>query len=203
MAIEIREKFEVNAPIDRVWQFVMDPHKVVACMPGASLDEVIDDRHYAGSVKVKVGAVTATYKGTVEFKTIDEAGHRIELFAEGKETGGGTAKGTITSVLRPLDGNRTEVVAEARVDLTGRIMQVGRRMIEGVAHQLFLQFVKAARAGMEAPEQPAAAEQAPAGATTASAPAPVAQQPIRIVPLLLRTVWDGILGLLRRLFGRR
>ncbi len=195
MAIEIREKFEVNAPIDAVWRFVMDPHKVVACMPGASLDEVIDDKNFLGSVKVKVGAVTAAYKGTVQFAEIDEAGHRIKLFAEGKETGGGTAKGTITSELHSLDGGRTEVVAVASVDLTGRIMQVGRRMIEGVAHQLFQQFVKAARAGMEAPEP------AEDGTAAAREPAP-AEQPIRIVPLVLRTVWEGILAFFRRLLGR-
>jgi len=199
MAIEIRESFEVDAAIDAVWAFVMDPHKMVSCMPGAKLEEVVDEQTYLGSVKIKVGAVTASYKGKVQFTEVDEQSHRVALRAEGKETGGGTAKGTVTSQLRELAPGRTEVVTDAQVDLTGKIMQVGRRMIEGVSHQIFLQFVNAAKAGMEGP-----AEQGAAAATgdPAAPPPPAVEQPIAIVPLVLRTLWVGLLNFFRRLTRR-
>ena len=195
MAIEIREKFEVAAPIEKVWRFVMDPSKVAACMPGASLDEVVDERTFLGSIKVKVGAVMAAYKGRVELVEVDEKNRTVEMKAEGRETGGGTARGKMTSRLTSLANGGTEVVAEASVDLTGRIVQVGRGMIEGVSHQIFLQFVARARQSLEAE---------PAAGSSVETPVPVKQEEaLRVMPLVFAALWASILGLFRRLFGGR
>lgn len=198
MAIEIVEKLQVAAPIDQVWQFVNDPQRVVTCMPGAGLDEVVDARTFLGSVRVKVGAITASYKGRVEFTEVDEAGHRIEMRAEGRETGGGTAKGTIAIRLVELAEGPTELVTEASIDLTGRIMQVGRGMIQGVSRQLFKQFAASTKELLEAPA--AAAEPGDADATALTAAKPT---PIRILPLLLEALWEAIVRFFRRLFGGR
>lgn len=197
MAIDIKETFEVDAPIEDVWSFIMDPRRVAPCMPGAQLDEVVDERTFLGSIKIKVGAITASYKGRVEMTSIDEATHSVEMAAEGRETSGGTARGTMISRLRSLDGGATEMVIEANVDLTGRIMQVGRGMIQGVSHQLFLQFVAAAKKHLEA----AAASAVEAGAT-GSEVAPSSGQAIRVVPLILNVIWAAIVGFFRRLSGR-
>lgn len=187
MAIEIRETFEVQAPVEAVWAFLLDPQRVSSCMPGAALDEVVDERTFLGTIRVKVGAVTTSYKGRVQLTGVDEAARTVSMVAEGRETGGGTARGTMSSRLRSLEDGRTEVAAEASVDLTGRVMQVGRGMIQGVSHQLFLQFVASARERLESPE----------GADQGE---PRETEPIRIVPLLLRVVWSGIAGFFRRLF---
>ena len=194
MAIEIKEKFEVTAPIDRVWRFVLDPHNVAACMPGASLEEVVDDRTFVGNIKVKVGAVMASYKGRVELVEVDEATYTVKMKAEGTESGGGTARGSMLSKLVTLPDGRTEVVAEASVDLTGRIMQVGRGMIQGVSKQLFQQFVKSARAQLEA--------EAAAVAAGAPPPPPPVQreEAINALSLVFRTLWEAIVGFFRRLF---
>jgi carbon monoxide dehydrogenase subunit G len=200
MAIEIQETFQVRAPIDAVWRFVMDPQKVVTCMPGAALEEVVDERTFLGSVKVKVGAITTTYRGRVQFAQIDAQAHVMQMTAEGRETGGGMAKGTMSSRLRALPDGHTEVVAEASVDLTGRIMQVGRGMIQGVAHQLFLQFVAAVTQRLEV-SQPATGETT-ASQGAGSETAPAEPQAIRIVPLLLRVIWSAITRFFRGLFGR-
>jgi carbon monoxide dehydrogenase subunit G len=188
MAISIQETFQVQAPIDAVWRFVLDASMVAACMPGAELEEVIDERTFLGSIKVKVGAITTGYKGRVQIAHVDEAGHTVQIVAEGREAGGGTAKATMSSSLRPLADGRTEVVAEASVDLTGRIVQVGRGMIQGVAHELFLQFVACAKARLEAPE----------GAAAAVTP----NQPVRLLPIVLRVIWAAIVRFFRRLFRR-
>jgi len=200
MAIEIRETFQVSAPIDTVWRFVMDPNQVAACMPGAKLEEVVDDRTFEGSIKVKVGAITTSYKGRVQLTDVDEAAHKVQMSAEGRETSGGMAKGTMHSTLQSLPDGQTEVSIEASVDLTGRIMQVGRGMIQGVSHQLFLQFVKRTKEQLES---------APASATEGAAPAaekPVARpqedEALSIVPLILKAIWSAIVGFFRRLFGR-
>jgi carbon monoxide dehydrogenase subunit G len=216
VAIEIRETFQVKAPIDVVWRFVLDPHNVAACMPGAALEQVIDEKTFVGSIKVKVGAVMAGYKGRVELTEVDAVGYVVRMKAEGNESGGGTAKGLMMSKLVTLADGRTEVIAEASVDLTGKLMQVGRGMIQGVSKQLFQQFVTRARAQIEAIAIAEAGEassetqatRAVAGsspsAERASAPPPIAarEEAIAVLPLLLRTLWSAIVNFFRRLFSR-
>jgi carbon monoxide dehydrogenase subunit G len=197
MAIEIKETFQVRAPIETVWRFVMDPQSVVTCMPGASLDEVVDARNFLGTVKVKVGAITTSYKGKVQITNVDEQAFALQMAAEGRETSGGTAKGTMSSRLRSLADGQTEVVAEASVDLTGRIMQVGRGMIQGVAHQLFQQFAARMKQRLEA------AQAATAPGSSGSAPgAQTESDAIRVLPLVLNVFWSAIVNFFRRLFGR-
>lgn len=198
MAIEIEEKFAVNAPLERVWDFVMDPHRVAACMPGAQLEEVVGEGKFVGSIRIKVGAITAAYKGEVEFTAVDAAAHSVELSAQGTETGGGTAKATMTSVLRALPDGHTELVATASVDLTGRIMQVGRGMIQGVSHQLFKQFVAKAKKDLEA-EDGAALLEATAPGTAANV---ADDDAVRVFPLMLQTLWAAVVGFFHRLLGR-
>jgi carbon monoxide dehydrogenase subunit G len=191
MPIELQETFQVRAPIDAVWLFVMDAEQVAACMPGAALDEVIDARTFLGSIRVKVGAITTSYKGRVQFVEVDEANRVVRMQAEGREAGGGTAKGAMSSRLESLPDGSTQVVAEASLDITGRIAQMGRGMIQGVSHQLFQQFVACAKASLEAPavegEAAVAVEQ---------------REAISIVPLVLGVVWSAITGFFRRLLRR-
>jgi uncharacterized protein len=210
VAIDIQETFQVRAPIELVWRFLLDPQQVAPCMPGAELEEIVDERTFHGNVKIKVGAITTRYKGKVHLTKVDEAARAIEMTAEGRETGGGTAKGSLASVMRTLPDGQTEVVATASVDLTGKIMQVGRGMIQGVSHQLFLQFVSAVQAHLEplaaaaatadasgSPEQPAAIAATPL-------PRPRAEgQAIRILPLVLGVMWSAIVRFFRRLVGRQ
>lgn len=206
MAIDIKETFRVRAPIATVWQFMLDPQKVAACMPGAVLEQVVDERTFLGAIKVKIGAITTSYKGRLQLTDVDEAGHRIQMKGEGRETSGGTAKASLASHMKSLPDGGTEVVAEASVDLTGRIMQVGRGMIQGVSHQLFLQFVAAAQSQLERPAAAAAsngtaaASAEPAPRAAAAAPAP--QQAIRIIPLLLAVFRSAIVRFFQRLRRR-
>ena len=189
MASEIEERFSVHAPVDAVWRFLLDPQQVVSCMPGASLDEVVSDREFLGSVQIRLGAVATSYKGRVQFTEVDEQAHAIQMLAEGRESGGGTAKAMLSSRLTALPDGGTEILAEAKIDRTGRIVQVGRGMIQGVSRQLFQQFAAATQKHMEQ-----AAD---------AAPVPLAQpQAIRLVPLVLQTLWSAITRLFRRLLGR-
>jgi len=200
MAIVIKETFRVEAPIEDVWRFMMTPDQIVTCMPGAELDEIVDEATFAGTVKIKVGAVTAKYKGRIRFTSVEAASHAVEMTAEGRETSGGVAKGTIAGRLTPVEDGQTEVVAQANVDLTGRIVQVGRGMIQGVSQQLFAQFVDNTKRRLEA--QRRAAEATPAGAAPAPESPLPAQRPIRIVPLVLRVMWLAIARFFGRLLGR-
>lgn len=191
MAINLKESFQVNAPIDAVWHFLLDPHQVAPCMPGAQLDEVVEDGTFLGNIKVKVGPITAQYKGRVQFTRVEPLAHEIEMTADGLEAGGGTARGTISSRLLALDGSRTEVVAEATAEITGRVAQFGRGMIQGVSQQLFREFAASVTQRLESPESVAGA--------------PTESRPISILPLVLGQIWRAIAGFFRRLFrlGRK
>lgn len=211
MSIQIREQFDVDAPLDAVWSFVMDPVKVAPCLPGAKLDEVVDERNFLGGVKIKIGAISTQYKGKVELTQVDAAAHRVEMAAEGRETSGGLAKAVIVSTLQATEGGGTRVSVEATADLTGKVMQVGSRMIEGVSKQLFQQFAKRLKSTLEGQEA-APAVAAPPAAEASAVPTPVVAAPVSpappaedealaVLPLVLRTLWDIVKGFFRSLFG--
>ncbi len=208
--LKIEENFEVQAPIDRVWGFLKDPAQVVTCLPGAALDEVIDDRNYAGNVKVKVGPVTVAYKGVATLNEVDEDNHKVLIHGEGKEkAGGGNVAMDMVGRVEPMDGgSRVSFVAD--VKLAGKIVRFGRGMIEGVSDQLFKQFVEKARAKLEVEESPAAAG-ASNRADEPGAPAPAAdsavtpqeQEAVDGLALLFKVMWTGVSNFFRRLFGRK
>jgi carbon monoxide dehydrogenase subunit G len=192
MAFKIEERFQVKAPIDRVWRYLIDPKQVVTCLPGAELTEVVDERTYHGNVKVKVGPVTVSYAGRAHLEEVDAAARRVRMAGEGREKGGaGAARMTMESRIAPLPDGGTEVVVEADLDVAGRIVQFGRGMIGQVAHQLFQQFAECARQTLEAPE-----------AETAAAAVSRPAKPVRAIPLVFKALWASIVGFFRRLFGR-
>jgi len=195
MAIELRQTFQVRAPVDTVWAFLLNPENVVACMPGASLTQVVDEKRFVGAVKVKVGAVTAQYQGTITYVETDRAAGVVKMLAEGKERGGGTVRGTIVSQLTAIEGGAvTNVETSSSIDLTGKIAQVGRGMIEGVSGQIIKMYVTNVRAMLE----PAAVS-----AQAAVAPStPRRQESINIVAVVMRTLWERLRNFFKRLFGR-
>lgn len=152
MKTEIEEIFEIQAPIGKVWEFLMDPSRVVHCMPGAELDDVIEDRVFLGSIKLKLGFVTVRYRVQGEFTHIDEQAHLATVHASGVESGGseGSVAGSLTSVSRALVGGATEVTVRIEMLLSGRMVEFGRGMIRSVARQLTKKFVGCARQQLEA-----------------------------------------------------
>lgn len=200
MGTRIEEKFEVNAPAEAVWAYLVDPRRVVRCLPGAELTEVVDERTFLGTVKVKVGPVTVAYQGKVLLVELDLEGRRVRMTGEGREsTGSGAARMNMESRLVPLPSGATEVTVVAEVDIAGRLMQLGRGMIEQVSHQLFQQFSACVQATLEA--EAAAVASASPGEPPVPPPPPREVEPVRAIPLLLRTLWAALAGFLRRLLG--
>jgi carbon monoxide dehydrogenase subunit G len=160
---------------------------------------VVDPRTFLGAVKVKVGPVTVGYKGKVNLVEIDEAGRRVRMTGEGREAGGaGSARMNMESRLTPQPGGLTEVVVVSEVDVVGRLVQLGRGMIEQVSHQVFLQFAERVRAHLERPAAAAAAGSPEAASAVAEAAAPASPgpaEPLRAFPLLLRALWAWLRGL--------
>jgi carbon monoxide dehydrogenase subunit G len=195
MAIQVEERFTVRAPAAAVWAYLTDPRRVVSCLPGAELVEVVDERTFLGNVRVKVGALGITYKGRVHLDELDTTTHRVKMSGEGRESAGtGQARMTMESEVTERGPSETEVVVRAQVDVVGRIVQLGRGMIVEVAHQLFQQLATCVAATLGAE----AASSTPAGAAGAPATPPPRADAVRAVPLLLAAFWAW----LRSLFGR-
>jgi carbon monoxide dehydrogenase subunit G len=194
VAIRIEERFQVQAPAAQVFAYLVDPSCVVECLPGAELAEVVDARTFVGAVKVKVGAITVSYRGRVLLEEVDAAGGRVRMRAEGRESGGaGSAKMAMESRVADTGAGGAEVVVVAEVDVAGRIVQLGRGMFEQVAHQLFAQFATCVRARLEAAAAPATA-----GATTAPSPARAPGEAVAALPLLMKALWAWVLSLFSR-----
>ena len=168
--MELENEFRVQAPVDRAWQVLTDLERIAPCMPGAQLQEVEGDEH-RGVVKVKVGPITAQYKGVARIVDRDREGGRLVLRAEGRETRGqGNASALITANLA-ADGEATRVTINTDLTVTGKVAQFGRGVLVDVSAKLLTQFVACLEADV------LAAEAAQTPETTAPAPAPSAEVP--------------------------
>jgi hypothetical protein len=138
--VELTNEFTVGVPTEQAWALLTDVERIAPCMPGAELQEVEGDE-YRGVVKVKVGPITAQYKGRASFVERDVPGLRAVLRAEGRETRGqGNASATISASLHP-DGSGTRVAIVTDLAVTGRVAQFGRGVLADVSAKLLGQFV--------------------------------------------------------------
>jgi uncharacterized protein len=156
--MKINNEFTVSAPIDQAWETMLNLEKIAPCLPGAAIQEEKGDGEYDGTMKVKIGPITANYKGTVKFEEVDEENHRAVLQATGRDARGqGTASATITSTLQE-EGDSTKVSVETDMKLTGRAAQFGRGIAQDVATKMLSQFASCLEEEiMGGPEEGAAA----------------------------------------------
>jgi len=139
--MEINDSFRVSTPIDATWKVMLDIEGIAPCLPGAQLQEVEGDE-YRGIVKVKVGPITAQYKGTARLAEVDEANHRLVIDASGRDTRGqGNAKATIV-VTMMAEGGGTKVDVSTDLSITGKVAQFGRGVLADVSSKLMGQFVE-------------------------------------------------------------
>jgi uncharacterized protein len=139
--MELTNDFEVAVPVDEAWTVLTDIERIAPCMPGAQLQEVEGDE-YRGIVKVKVGPITAQYKGKATFVEKDDSGHVAVLKADGRDTRGqGNANAVITARLEPA-GDGTKVSVHTDLTVTGKVAQFGRGVLADVSAKLLDQFVE-------------------------------------------------------------
>lgn len=139
--MELTNEFEVHMPVDEAWRVLTDIERIAPCLPGAQLQEAEGDE-YRGRVKVKVGPITAQYKGKAHFVELDDTEHRAVLTASGRDTRGqGNANATVTAILTD-QGDRTHVSVVTDLTLTGKVAQFGRGVLADVSNNLMGQFVE-------------------------------------------------------------
>lgn len=197
MAFKIEERFEVQAPVERVWKYLIDPKRVVECLPGAELIEQQDEHTFLGAIKVKVGPLSMSYKGQAKFTEINEQTHQVRMVGDAREvSGSGSTKVSMLSTVSPLANGGSEVLVNADIDLVGKIVQFGRGMIQEVSKQMFRQFSTCVKKQLEAEETPQPQPQAQ------NNPAESETKAVAAAPLAFRALWAIIVRFFGGLFGR-
>jgi uncharacterized protein len=175
MGMQIEKTFVVKAPREAVWDFLTDPYKVASCLPGAAVTGKLDEQSWGGTITVKVGPVTANYRGKMRFERLDAAAGEAEIVASGQETRGkGGADMRMKSRVVERQPGETEVTVVSDVNVVGALAQFGRGMIQDVSDQLFQKFSDAMRRELETPAAPAPPVAAPESAATEPAAEPTA-----------------------------
>ncbi|MEI6497616.1 MAG: SRPBCC family protein [Actinomycetota bacterium] len=167
---KLLNEFTVNRPIDETWAVLTDVERIAPCMPGATLEEIEGD-NYRGVVKVKLGAISAAFRGEAQFVERDDANHRAVLHGEGRDTTGkGNADAMITAKLESITDTTTKCVVETDLRITGKVAQFGRGIMADVSKKLINQFATNLNTMLdESASAPAAATAAPAAAEPAAA----------------------------------
>jgi len=141
MKTTIEKEFQIPESISKVWEYLSDPTKIVACVPGASITEKIDARNYRGNVTSSFGPVKASYNGEITITELDPANHKMILIGKGVDSKGkGSADMTMTGILSEGNG-ATAVKFTMEISITGMLAQFGARLIKDVSDQLLNQFV--------------------------------------------------------------
>ena len=151
--MELSNEIDVNAPIEEVWKAFNTPERIAPCLPGAELQEV-DGDNFNGLVKIKVGPITAQYKGTATYLDKDESSQKVVIKGDGRDTrGAGNASATITAILTEVSTNTTNVNVHTELTITGKVAQFGRGAISDVSGKLMTQFAKNLEQLLETPSE--------------------------------------------------
>ena len=199
--MQLENSFSIGAPPDRVFAYLLDVNKIVGCVPGAELSEVVDPTTFKGKVKIKVGPITVAYNGTAKIVDRNDAQRSATLEAEGRETTGpGSARAkALMSVEADGGGSMVKIVTDYNV--AGRVAQFGRGVMEDVSRRIVNDMAACIKANVEAAEP--AADGGPGASAAASAPASPAPQvtakPVNALSLFVKVLWSGI----RRAFGAK
>jgi carbon monoxide dehydrogenase subunit G len=196
--MQLENSFSVGAPPDQVFAYLLDVNRVVGCVPGAELTEIVDQTTFKGKVKIKVGPITVAYSGTARIAERNEAERSATLQAEGRETTGpGSARATAhMSVASGEGGSVVKIVTDYSV--AGRVAQFGRGVMEDVSRRLVNDMAACIKANVESESTSRGSAGGEAGSpSTSSDPTPVRIEHVNALEIFFAVLW----GRLRRLFG--
>ena len=202
MEVVIDKQYPIPASPEQCWQILSDVVDLATCMPGASITEKLDDTHYKGSVKVKVGPANAAFAGDIEIQGIDAALKEIRMLGKGADRGGSSASMQLTASLLALPDGSTSLVGKATVIVNGKFAQFGGRMMTSVSDMILLQFADVFSQKAQA-LQGAAAPAAEAAAGAPPAPPPPSAPIVAKEFNALGFAWLMIKKFFADLFGRK
>jgi uncharacterized protein len=208
VALHFENSFEVEADPDNVYGFLLDVTRIVTCVPGAELTEILEDDTFQGRMKVKVGAITTSYRGTAKILSRDDANRSATLSAQGRESAGAGAATMDAKLSVAPAGSGSVVSIATELTITGRVAQFGRGVIEDVSRRLIDQMANCIKQKIEsqaemhpeasgtAPSETGGAGPSDAGAAALARPAPAA--PVNLFAILFSVLRDRVARIFRR-----
>ena len=219
MEVKLDKRYPIQASIDQCWAVLSDVRATGACMPGALITEQVDDTHYKGSVKAKVGPASMQFAGEIEVLALDASTRSLQMLGKGADRGGSSASMKLSAHLEAGEAPGNSVlVGQATVTVSGKLAQFGSRLLVPVSDAMLAQFADNFRAAAAAvPAEAAAASPARAVdstdsvATPAPAPDVASAAPVSPPPPAakanelnaLTLMWTVIKGWIAGLFGRK
>lgn len=191
MKVELDKTFPIEASVAAGWKFLQDIPGVASCMPGAEITETLDESHYKGKVKAKIGPATMAFNGDIEIKSVDADKKELHLIGRGQDTkGSSSAEMDLTAWIVDAGDSKSELRGKATVSVTGKAASLGGRMMTQVADQILNQFGKNFANNVVAQGEGEAAD---------TAKEELAEQPRELNGLAL--AWSVIIGFFKSLFG--
>lgn len=211
MEVVIDKLYPIPASEKACWQVLSNITELATCMPGATITEQVDETHYKGSVKVKVGPATAAFAGDIEVLGVDEANKQIQLLGKGADKGGSSASMNLTATITKVDEHHVTLTGKASVIVNGKFAQFGGRMMTSVSDMILQQFAdnfaikaKAMAATLAEPQEGSAGESSTeqaihaGNASTTTTEAPKLQSELNGLAI----AWMLIKSFFARLFGK-
>ncbi len=142
MEVNIDKQYPVAARLDSAWAVLSNINELATCMPGAQITSQVDDTHYKGSVRVKVGPAVAAFAGDIEVLAVDAAARTLTLLGKGADKGGSSASMKLNASLVATDAGSCTLVGKADVIVNGKFAQFGGRMMASVSDVILAQLAE-------------------------------------------------------------
>jgi carbon monoxide dehydrogenase subunit G len=219
MEVKLDKRYPVAASPEQAWKVLRDIRATAACMPGAAITEQLDETHFKGTVKSKVGPAVMMFGGDIELLGVDESAKELKMLGKGADKSGSSASMNLVAHLEPgPDAGSSVLVGQATIIVSGKLAQFGSRLLVPVSDAMLGQFAgnfNNAAVAVPAPAAPAvvaadgqvdtaataagADAATPTPATAAAPPAPPAVTELNALALM----WTVIKGWFAGLFGRK
>ena len=165
MEVKLDKRYPVDASVEQAWAVLSDIRAVATCMPGAQITEQVDDTHYKGTVKTKIGPASMQFNGDIEVLGLDLATRSLQMLGKGADRGGSSASMKLSATVEAGESPGSSVlVGQATVTVSGKLAQFGSRLLVPVSDAMLAQFADHFRAAAAAVPAPAAEPPAPAAA---------------------------------------
>lgn len=167
MEVVLDKRYPLQVGVTQAWAVLSDIRATASCMPGAAITEQIDDTHYKGTVKSKIGPAVMSFAGDIELLGLDASAHELQLMAKGADKSGSSAAMKLKAHLEAGETADTAVlVGQATVTVSGKLAQFGSRLLVPVSDAMLAQFADNFRAAAAVVPAPAPAWTGDGGETT-------------------------------------
>ncbi len=141
MKVQLDKTFPMPSSPAIAWQFLQDVEAVAGCMPGAKLTEKVDETHHKGTVTVRLGPATMSFRGEVAVQDIDATTQSLRLIGKGTDSSGNSGVSmNLLARIEAVDGGLSQLVGSSEVSVSGKAAAFGGRMMDAVADKILLQF---------------------------------------------------------------